>query len=52
MFMDNIKLFTKMRKNLKPAGRIYSQDIRIKFGTEKMCHAYNEKRNMTNDGKK
>ena len=28
----------------------YGQDIGIEFGTEKMCHASNEKRQTTPDG--
>ena len=43
MYMDNIKLFGKMKKNwrLKLPRRIYSQDIGLEFGI-KMCLANNE----------
>ena len=38
MYMDDIKLFEKMKKNWKTlihAVRIYSQDIEMEFGIEK-----------------
>ena len=52
MYMDDIKLFAKNEKELKTlihAVRIYSQDIGMEFGIEKMCHACNEKWQMTPD---
>ena len=45
-YMDDNKLFVKNEKQqetLIHAVRIYSQDIGMKFGIEKMCHASNEK---------
>ena len=46
MYMDDIKLFSKNEKELETliqAVRIYSQDIGMEFGIEKMCHSCNEK---------
>ena len=52
MYMDDIKLFAKNEKELETlihAVMIYSQDIRMEFGIEKMCNASNEKWQMTSD---
>ena len=46
MYMDDIKLFAKNEKELETlihTVRIYSEDIGMKFGIEKMCNACNEK---------
>ena len=46
MYMDDIKLYAKNEKGLETlihTVRIYSQDIRMEFGSRKMCHACNEK---------
>ena len=51
--MDDINLFAENEKEseiLIQAVRIYSYDIGMKFGIEKMCHANNEKQDMTHDG--
>ena len=51
--MDDIKLFAKNEKELATllqSVRIYSQDIGIEFAV-KMCHASNEKRQTTPDGR-
>ena len=45
MYIDDIKLFAKNEKELETlihTGRIYSQDIGMEFGIEKMCYASNE----------
>ena len=52
MYMDDIKLFAKNEKeleNLIHTVRIYSQDIGMEFGIEKMCHARHEKWQTTYD---
>ena len=52
IYMDDIKLFAKNEKEqetLRHALRIYSHDIAIEFGTEKMSHASNEKWKMTSN---
>ena len=49
-----MKLFSKMKKELKTlihTIRIYSQDIGMEFGIEKMRHGSNGKRQMTPDGR-
>ena len=54
MYVDEIKQFVKNRKNLETlirAVRIYVEDIRIDFGLEIMCHANNEKRDTTINGR-
>ena len=47
MYIDGIKLFAKEKKkelkSLIQTLRIYSQDIGMVFGKEKMRHAYNKK---------
>ena len=46
MYMDDIKLFATKEKELETlihAVRIYSQDIGMEFGIEKMFHARHEK---------
>ena len=46
MYMDNIKLFAKNEMELEiliQTIRIYSQNIRMKCGIEKLCHAHNNK---------
>ena len=52
LYMDGIKLFAKNERELETlinAVRIYSQDIVMEFGTEKMCHARHEKWKTTCD---
>ena len=52
MYMDDIKLFAKNEKELETlihAPRIYSQDIGIELGIEKMRHASHKKWQMTYD---
>ena len=55
VYMDDIKRFAKNEKKkweaLIQAVRIYSDDLEMRFGIENMCHAYNEKRKTTNDGR-
>ena len=51
MYMDDIKLFAKNEKELETLiqpVRTYSQDG---IWHTKMCHANNEKREMTHDGR-
>ena len=53
MYMDDIKLFGKNEKELETlvlAVRMYSQGYRDIIWHRKMRHAYNEKRETTNDG--
>ena len=52
MYIDSIKIFAKKEKELETlilAVRIYSQDIRMEFGIEKMFHACHEKWQTTYD---
>ena len=44
MYMDEIKLFAKSQKNWKliHAMGIYSQDLWMELGIEKICHARKE----------
>ena len=52
--MHDIKLLANYEKDFETlikAMRIYSQDIGMGFGIEKMCHIDNEKRQTTHDGK-
>ena len=52
MYMDDIKLFAKNEKELEThihTVRIYSQNIGMEFGIEKMCHARHEKWQTTYD---
>ena len=52
IYMDDIKLFAKKEKELETlihAVRIYSQDIGMEFGMEKMCNASNEKWQTASD---
>ena len=53
--MDEIKLFAKNEKELETlihAVSIYSEDIGMNIGIEKMVHTNNEKRKTTNDRRK
>ena len=52
MYIDDIKLFAKTKKeleNLIHAVRIYSHDIGMEFGIEKMCNATTEKWQTTSN---
>ena len=55
MYMDDIKLLTKNKKELETliqTIRIYSLDIGMDSGIEKMSQADKEKRKTTNEGRK
>ena len=52
MYMNDIKLFVRNEKEfetLRHAVRIYSQDLGMEFGIEKLCYAYHERGEMKKD---